>query len=345
MGRGIGVRPMESMTPRERFHAVMSFKPFDRLPVVEWAPWWDKTIERWRVEGLPAHLEGYDINRHFGLEVYRQWWFRSAGPACPEPERRGAGIAETPADYERIREHLYPWPVVDRDWWLEAASKQAAGDEVIWMTLDGFFWFPREILGIEGHLYAFYDNPELIHRINSDLADHQLRLIDEVCKLAVPDFMTFAEDMSYNHGPMLSRAMFDEFMMPYYGRVVPALKARGILAFIDSDGDIAAAARWFDEAGLDGILPLERQSGVDVATLRRDYPEMRFIGAFDKMTMSKGEAAMRREFERLLPVAAGGGLIVGCDHQTPPEVSYEDYRLYLALAREYAEKAGRLSRR
>jgi len=70
---------------------------------------------------------------------------------------------------------------------------------------------------------------------------------------------------------------------------------------------------------------------------------MRFIGHFDKMTMNRGEAAMRAEFERVLPTAAKGGFLVGCDHQTPPGVSYDDFRLYLSLFREYAEKAGRLS--
>ena len=41
------------MTTRERFQAVMNFRPFDRLPLLEWAGWWDKTIQRWRGEGLP----------------------------------------------------------------------------------------------------------------------------------------------------------------------------------------------------------------------------------------------------------------------------------------------------
>jgi len=164
-------------------------------------------------------------------------------------------------------------------------------------------------------------------------------VIDELCEICTPDFMTFAEDMSYNHGPMLSEALFDEFMLPYYRRVVPRLKERGILAVVDSDGDITEAAPWFERAGIDGILPLERQAGVDVAAVRASHPRMRFIGCFDKMTMTRGEAAMRAEFERLLPVAAAGGLVVSVDHQTPPGVSYEQYQLYLRLFREYARKA------
>jgi hypothetical protein len=70
---------------------------------------------------------------------------------------------------------------------------------------------------------------------------------------------------------------------------------------------------------------------------------MRFLGHFDKMTMTRGEAALRAEFERLLPTASTGGFIIGCDHQTPPGVSLEQYRLYLTLFREYARAAGRRS--
>jgi hypothetical protein len=180
--------------------------------------------------------------------------------------------------------------------------------------------------------------------MNTDLAEWVLKAFDEVCSICTPDFMTFAEDMSYNHGPMLSRELFDEFLAPYYRRVVPRLWEGGILPVIDSDGDVTEPAHWFEEAGLGGILPLERQAGVDIARLREEHPRMRFIGHFDKMVMHKGEAAIRAEFERLLPTAAKGGYLIGCDHQTPPQVSYEDYLLYVRLFREYAEEAGRLSR-
>jgi hypothetical protein len=327
----------------------MGFRPFDRLPVVEWAEWWDQTIGRWRGEGLPADLtDRYDICRHFGLEVYLQDWFCPRGPECPGAARHGAGLlgadpSRYEEEYEQLLPHLYPWPIIDRGRWASWAEEQRRGDAVLWFTVEGFFWFPRTLFGIEQHLYAFYDAPDVMHRMNADLAEHSVRVIDELCSVCAPDFMTFAEDMSYNHGPMLSKALFDEFMAPYYAKVVPHLEKHGVLPVVDSDGDVTEAAPWFEEAGIGGIVPLERQAGVDVAKLREAHPEMRFIGCFDKMTMSRGEAAMRAEFERLLPVASKGGLIVGCDHQTPPGVSYDDYELYLRLFREYAEEAGRVS--
>lgn len=335
---------MKRMNSRERFSAVMNFQPFDRLPMIEWAVWWDKTIERWHGEGLPQEItDRYELYSHFGLEMYKQAWIRSKAKGCPEPPSHGAGILASPEEYHRVLPHLYPQDTVNKEMWEDWASEQQKGDAVLWITVDGFFWFPRSLLGIERHLYAFYDQPKLLHRMNADLAEWILYVVENICSVCTPDFMTFAEDMSYNHGPMLSKELFDEFMKPYYDVVIPSIKERGILAIIDSDGDVTTAAEWFEEAGLQGILPLEKQAGVDITRLRREHPQMRFVGHFDKMTMDKGEAVMRREFERLIPTASGGGFLISCDHQTPPGVSYDDYKLYLRLFREYAAEAGRLS--
>ena len=338
--------PIKPMTPRERFHAVMNFEPFDQLPIVEWAAWWDKTVERWQGEGLDPKLDRDDICRHFGVDIYLQAWYRSVHWSVPQPERHGAGLITTPEDYDKLLPKLFQiedeWPV-NPDVLKQWAEQQAAGDTVLWFTLDGFFWLPRTLFGIEEHLYAFYDEPELMHRINKANAEWMIKIIDKICETVTPDFMTFAEDMSYNNGPMLSKDLFDEFMKPYYDIVVPHLKKKGIKAIIDSDGDVHEAAAWFAEAGLEGILPLERQAGVDMTKLRKDFPDQLYMGAFDKMTMPLGEEAMRAEFERLLPIAGQGGFLISCDHQTPPGVSMENYEIYIRLFKEYAKKAGDLS--
>ena len=332
------------MNTRERFHAIMNFQPFDRLPLIEWATWWDQTINRWQQEGLPTDLDRYALYDHFEMDMYKQDWFPVCTSECPAPASHGASIITSESEYEAILPHLYPKGAVDKSRWAQWAEEQESGQAVLWFTVDGFFWFPRRLLGIERHLFAFYDQPDLMHRINRDLAEWILHVIDEVCSVCTPDFMTFGEDMSYNNGPMISQALFDEFMLPYYDAVIPVLRERGIIPIIDSDGDVTLPAGWFESAGIEGILPLERQAGVDIGVLRANHPTMKFIGHFDKMTMNKGEAAMRAEFERLLPVAARGGFLISCDHQTPPGVSYQDYNTYLALFKEYADKAGELSR-
>ena len=317
------------MTPRAIYQAALAIPrgPAPRLPRVEWAAWWDKTIQRWEGEGLPS-LSWEDSLRHFGLDIMRGL---GVDPGA-EPIQSGA-------DYERLRPKLYARERIDR------AAKEARrlagahgrGEFTVRFILNGFFWYPRRLLGIEGHLYAFYDQPELMHRINQDLLAFNLEAIKRVCAIIKPDLLSFMEDMSYNHGPMLSEACFEEFLRPYYLEISKALRACGVPFFVDTDGLVDRLVPWLLDCGVDGLLPLERQSGVDVVALREKYPGLLMLGGFDKMVMNRGEAAIRGEFERLLPLMKAGGYIPSVDHQTPPGVSLEDYRLYIKLLEEYTE--------
>jgi len=320
----------------ERFRAVVAGKPVDRLPRWEWALWWDATIARWHGEGLPAELKDtFEIHDYFGLDPLKQFWFWTGRPAAAEGLAHGQGPVATLADYRRCRGELYPDPAdshADMVPWLD---RQARGEAVVWATLDGYFWYARTLIGIQRHLEAFYEQPELLHAVNADLAEFHLRVVRGWKPGQAPAFVTFAEDMSYNHGPMISEAAFNEFMLPYYAKVIPALRERGVVPVIDSDGDVTRMVSWFESAGIGGVLPLERNAGVDGMAIRKAHPEFLMIGHFDKMTMPKGEAAMRAEFERLVPLMKSGRFIPSVDHQTPPGVSLEQYRIYLRLLAEY----------
>lgn len=324
----------------ERFEAVMNFQPVDRLPRIEWAGYWDKTVERWRGEGLDPELKGAErIREHLGLDPYSQFWMGSFGSDTPRQSHHGSGIIRDEAGYDAVRETLYQVPDFSSDGAAKVRKENGEGSRVVWISLDGFFWHPRKLFGIEGHLFAFYDYPELMHRMNSDLVEYNLRALDKFCEqVCVPQFMTIAEDMSYNHGPMVSKELFDEFLAPCYRRLVPALRERGIRVMVDSDGDVMPLIPWLKDVGVEGILPLERMAGVDVARIRREHPGWLMIGGYDKMVMKDGEAAQRGEFERLLPAMKSGGFIPSVDHQTPPDVSLENYRVYLRLLEEYADK-------
>ena len=138
---------------------------------------------------------------------------------------------------------------------------------------------------------------------------------------------------------MISRELCERFLAPWYRQIVPPLKAAGIRVLVDSDGDVTELVDWMLALGVEGFLPLERQAGVDVGELRRRWPKLLMLGAFDKMVMHRGERAIREEFDRLLPVAAAGGFVPSVDHQTPPGVSLQQYREYLVIFREFCLRA------
>ena len=321
----------------ERFRAVMNFQPVDRLPVWEWAMWWDKTIQRWHGEGLPRELkfsQVFEIAQYFGLDPYQQFWFSTTQATIEATQHHTEGVVSNMDDYLRILPKLYANHSQSIDGMRPWAARQARGEAVVWITLEGFFWFPRTLMDIEKLSYAFYDQPELVHRINQDLLDFNLRLLDQIAHACVPTFMTIAEDMSYNKGPMISQQMFEDFMAPYYLKLLARAKELKLLTIVDTDGDVTKLVPWLQAVGVEGVLPLERQASVDGNLLRKLYPKLRMVGHYNKLVMHKGEAAIRAEFERLAPLIKSGGFIPSVDHQTPPGVSLEQYRLFVRILKE-----------
>lgn len=330
------------MNPRDRFRSILNFeKPDDRLPMIEWAAWWDKTLDRWKTEGLPEDFNRDDALSYFGLDILDAMGGGPRSESCPSAPYHGAGIAGDREQYESILPHLFTDDVLDKfkERARELKERHDRGDIVVRLWLDGYFWFPRTIFGIERHMYAFYDQPDLMHRMNEQLSDFNIRVVEELFPIVKPDMVGFAEDMSYNHGPMLSYGLFKEFLTPYYQKTISAIRQHDVRVLVDSDGDITEMIPWLLEAGIEGVYPLEKQAGVDIASIRDRYPGFLMMGGYDKMVMSQGEEAMRAEFERILPVMRSGGYINSVDHQTPPGVSLENYRIYIDLLNEYCEKA------
>jgi len=314
----------------------MNFQEVDRLPMWEWAIWWDETIKRWHGEGLPAELTDiFDIHDYFGLDPYKQYWFSTTDATIEAEQHHVEGIVSNMEDYLSHRPNLFPdhsRAIEGMKPWLERQNK---GEAVIWITLEGYFWFPRTLMGFTKLMLAFYDQPELLHKMNQDLLDFNLSMLDQIQQIGCPTFMTVAEDMSYNNGPMISRPLMDEFMSPYYEKMLARAKEMEMLTIVDTDGDVTLLVPWLLDNGAEGVLPLERQAGVDGMALREEFPNLRMVGHYDKMVMNKGESAIRSEFERLYPQMKTGGFIPSVDHQTPPSVSLEEYRTYLRILREY----------
>ena len=331
------------VTNRERYRAALNGEKADRLPVVEWCGiWWDKTITEWVEQGMPEGMDTQELYAYFGLDRHDGLWLNTRSADCPRPAYHGAGIIKNRADYDRLHDKIFCRDKINMALQKIRDEKPMhdRGETPYGITVDGYFWFPRELLGIENHLFSFYDQPELLHRINQDLVDFSLDFIHEALKLIKPEMLCFAEDVSYNHGPMLSKEMFETFMKPYYLQVVPVMKECGAKVMVDSDGYIEPMIPWYVDVGVEGMYPLERASGVDINRIRNEYPQFCMLQGYDKMVlMNKGEQAIRGEFERILPVMRSGWFLPGVDHQTPPGVSLKNYILYVEMFFDYARKA------
>jgi hypothetical protein len=215
------------------------------------------------------------------------------------------------------------------------------GDYSIRLNLEGFFWMHRELLGIEGQMLAFYDEPQLLHDINNYMLKVYQNQLIKVLKLVKPDVVYIMEDLSGDTGPMISLDCLKEFVGDYYKQLFPLMKDAGVgNIFVDTDGEFEMLIPYFMEVGVDGFLPMDVKAGMDIVEIRKKFPTLKFIGGYNKLAIAKGKEAIDKEFERILPVIRLGGYIPSTDHQVAPSTSLEDYRYYISKLREVMEQAG-----
>lgn len=224
----------------------------------------------------------------------------------------------------------------DFDKRIADAQRAAARGMMISQRLVGPYMYLRSLIGPEELLYAFYDMPEVIH----DCLAAWLRLADAVItrhqQHVSLDEIFFAEDICYNHGPLISPEMIRRFLLPYYQQLLADVRARRIdrarhlYVQIDTDGFAMPIIPLFREAiGLDAMCPFEVAAGCDVVEAGRRFPDMFISGGVDKRILAQGRDAIDRHVERILPVMRRrGGYVPTCDHGVPEEVSLADYLHY-----------------
>lgn len=256
-------------------------------------------------------------------------------------------VVTSQEDWERLMEHakkeleLYFTDEAIAEKYGPLKEAHERGDYSIRLNIEGFFWVPRELLGIEAHLYAFYDEPKLLHEICSFMLEIYQNQLIKVVELVKPDVIYIMEDLSGKNGPMISGETFDEFVGSYYRQLIPLLKAHGAgSVFVDTDGDFAQIIPNFLAAGVEGFLPMDVNAGMDIVKVRREFPQLKLIGGFNKLCIAEGKEAIDREFARILPVVRGGGYIPGSDHQVAPSTSLENYRYYIGRLQEVMAQAG-----
>ena len=221
-----------------------------------------------------------------------------------------------------------------------AAKKARENGKIIVQNAIGGYMYLRSLMGPEDLLYAFYDQPELIHTCMEKWLELSDTVIGEHQKNVDIDELFLSEDICYNGGSLISPEMVRAFLFPYYQQLIENTKRRNggrkLHIQIDTDGRAEDVIPLYQEIGMDYMSPFEVASGCDVVQIGAKYPELRISGGIDKRMIARGGDDIKRHLEYIMPaMRKRGGYIPTCDHGVPEETSFENYMLYRKLMDEY----------
>jgi len=352
-----GERVQLTMTLRERFRRVMRGERSIRVPFIAFFGPWEETLARWREEGLGdrdwAEEAGFEDDRQHPVPVnaYLQPLFPEV-TLCEDKASRIVrdkhGIVKRLKTGAESMPQFLHHPVQGRAAWEQLKPRLTNPDDpgrfphdwsewlrtwrdresilFLGMAPCGFFGALRELMGTEQALVGFYDDPGLVEDILDTVCELWMAFYPLVLQQVEVDFVFIWEDMCYCNGPLISPALFRRFLLPRYQRLTEKLSNVGVESiWVDSDGDVTQLIPLWLESGVNGILPLEIASGLDVLAIARQYPELRLIGGIDKRALAGGQAAIDQELRKLPVLLERGRYIPTVDHAVPPDVSWQDY--------------------
>ncbi|MFN2108846.1 MAG: uroporphyrinogen decarboxylase family protein [Anaerolineae bacterium] len=334
----------ETMTPKERWLAVLRREKPDRIPMDYW--------------GTPEATE--KIMQHLGCDTVDEMFARlhidrplDVGPCYAGPPlepgidiygcRRegvdyGSGIYSEVvyhplAQYASVDEieDKYTWPTPD---WFDYSiiPEQLEGNEHRPVRGGGSEPF-LEYTYLRGLEQAYMDlalNPEMVHYCLDRLFDFAYENTRRIYE-QIPGQVTFsyvAEDLGSQEQLLFSMRHIREFLLPRMKRMMDLVHEGGGVVFTHSDGAIRPVIPDLIDIGMDVLNPIQwRCKGMEREGLKRDFgDQIIFHGGMDnQQTLAFGSVddVVEEVKTNIAILGAGGGYVIAPCHNiqaiSPPE--------------------------
>ena len=185
-----------------------------------------------------------------------------------------------------------------------------------------------------------YDDPELARDIYEWHREYARKYVYPVIKKVKPDIMAAGEDISYNHGMLISPKMFNEFCAQTYVEAAEVAKEAGVTLFaVDSDGFVEELVPLLEAAGVNGLFPWEVKAGNNLMRVREKHPEFIMLGGIEKEILNEGNGDLiRPEIMGKVPqMLKAGRYFPNGDHGMQPYATYENLLKTMTLLHEVCE--------
>lgn len=319
------------MNSRQRFLATLQYAVTDRVPYFTEGIR-QEVLQVWHRQGLSPTS---NIQQHFHYDQ------REELDILLEPLPKFTQWPQKIDDLNLLEKRLNEFdPARLPDKWSKITAENATRDYPVILRLhEGFFlslavydwkrFYPVMLLT--------HDKPDFVHRWLRIQGEFAARLADHILKQINIDAALFSEPIGGNHGPLISPAMYQEFMLPSFKPILDVLKKHAVdLIITRTYANLRVLLPQLLNLGFNCLWAVEApQVEMDYLELRAEYGnDLRLIGGIDVDVLHQGERAMRAELEKKIPpLLQDGGYIPLLDGRVRENVTYHAYCSY----RQYFE--------
>lgn len=334
------------MTSRERVLTALQHRKPDRTPRDFWAepPTWRRLFEYLGHSDRDRVLDDLDIDlrmldapappeRELAGGVLQNFWGERyiMQPTLWGPMRED--VKGALADAQSLAElEAFAWPSPDcLDRSTLAAQCRRHADRALVYGFADVWQRPALVRGWEEMFMDMVERPEWAHFLSRKFTDFYREDYTRAAEITQGriDLYLLISDLGTQRGPLISTAMFREFVAPYLKEMIDHIHGLGGRVLYHSCGQIRALIPELIALGVDVLNPLQ-PVGPEMSPegLKADFGDrLCFHGGIDMQellptgTPAQVEAGVRRYCEVL---GKGGGYILGPAHYFQPDVPPEN---------------------
>lgn len=350
----------DPMSPYERVACALEHRPPDRVPFDFWAV--PETIAK--LKNYLKTKDGEELLQLLGIDC------RIIGPDYigPKPEVLPDGTYYTDwgshrrvvrneySSYEeyasfplggansRAEVEAWPrWPRPEYFEWSHLVDKiKSVNSRVryhVRIDVGGIFESAWALYGLDHFLTGLYDNPDVPCAIMDCYTDLMIQNVQRMMDAGAGliDMVYTYDDVAVQNDLLMSRAMWQKFILPRHMRLNKVIKQVGVKILYHSCGAIyPLIGALISEMGIDALNPLQpRARMMDMAKIKNEFGDkVAFHGGIDlQQTLPFGsqEDVVAEVRDRCNTLGKGGGYICTSAHYIQADVPVENIlAMYLA---------------
>jgi uroporphyrinogen decarboxylase len=221
---------------------------------------------------------------------------------------------------------------------IKNALKQVGDEIAVVARVKDVISHPRDLMGFEDFLMAFYLDPELIESLMRMCIEHSTRIAENLVELGI-EAIVIGDDIANNTGLLMSPAMYREQVYPYFKELVSNFKKLGLLVIKHSDGDLRAILPELVESGIDCLDPIDPLGNMDMDYMKKTYgSRIALKGNVDCVETLVDKTVEQVKIETIqciLEGSIGGGHIISSSNSIHRGISPQNYQVFLDTVKEY----------
>lgn len=352
---------MSKTSPRKRFLTAFALKEPDQVPITDEI--FNADIYEACLGYRPAYFtseDSYKCSATLGLDaafiLYEGYqaiepvgntgggWVSEWG--CTYQTDEGAWAVGMPIDYSvqstQDLKHFTP-PDPNKPSRMDpikrAADLRSKDDLALIGAVRGpFANTAYHFVGMVNTMMAIYDNPDFLSSAFSMLVDFDIEVCRQMVEIGV-DILWITEDIAGTSGPLINPIQYRNLVLPHLRQLLDAINEIGVPVVFHSDGNVIPFIDDLIAAGISGLNPIERTSGMELNVLKSEYGDrICLLGNVDnKIVLTEGtlEDVENDVKSRIQAAGVGGGYVLISDNSWHSGVSVENAKMMVEAGRKW----------